>query len=112
MEQNSNKKRRVRRIKGVIARQDLPVLNPRDLIDPIAECILDLDPHAEFILMITDPRDHRCMSIRTVLHEPTKGTFMRTLAEGLWPAEEDEPSVRKKKVQAIDTPEQIEESHE
>lgn len=95
-----------------IKRMDLPVLNPRDLIDPIAECILDLDPHAEFIVMISDPRDHRCMSIRTKLHEPTKGTFMRTLAEGLWPAEEDEPSPRRRKFKAIESAEHTEETGE
>ncbi len=86
------------------------MLNPRDLIDPVAECILDLDPHAEFILMITDPRDHRTMSIRTVLHEPTKGTFLRTLIDEFWPAEEDEGGRRNKKVRALETPDQFEES--
>lgn len=92
------------RIHDKITRLDLPVLNPCDLIDPIAECILDLDPHAEFILMITDPRDHRVMSIRTVLHEPTKGTFMRTLTQGLWPVEEDGLDGPRVKVRTIESP--------
>lgn len=91
---------------------NLPVLNPRDLIDPIAECILDLDPHAEFILMVTDPRDHKEMSIRTTLHEPTKGTFMRTLVQGLWPLEEDAPHLKGRKIRAFESEKMAEENHE
>lgn len=91
---------------------NLPVLNPRDLIDPIAEAILDLDPHAEFILMVTDPRDHKEMSIRTTLHEPTKGTFMRTLVQALWPLEEDSPHLRIKKIRAFESEKIAEENPE
>lgn len=104
MKQDEHKKRPYHKIKRTITRLALPVLNPRDLIDPIAECILDLDPHAEFILMITDPRDHRQMSVRTVLHEPTKGTFMRTLTQGLWPVEEDGLDGPRVKVRTIEPP--------
>lgn len=111
MDPSSTKKKRRRHIKGAIARQDLPVLNPRDLIDPIAETILELDPHAEFVLMVTDPRDHRSMSIRTIIHEQTKGTFLRTLIEGLWPADEDVAPVTKG-MRAIETPEETKEIRE
>ncbi len=45
------------------------------------------------------------MSIRTVLHEPTKGTFMRTLTEGLWPPEEDGLDGPRVKVRTIESPE-------
>lgn len=67
----------------------LPVLNARDLADPIVDCILAVDRRAEFLVMIGDPRDRYDMSIRTTLHEATKGEFLRTLTQGLWPADED-----------------------
>lgn len=112
MAKDSRQKRLTKTLRSGLLGGDLPVLNPRDMIDPIVDCILAVDQRAEFIVMIADPRDQRDMSIRTCLHEPTKGNFLRTLANGLWPPEEDGRDCRGDKVRVIETPEMLKENTE
>lgn len=40
------------------------VQNPRDLVDDFVEQVTKLDADAQYVVIVTDPRDRRCMSIR------------------------------------------------
>jgi hypothetical protein len=68
----------------------LPVLNPRDLLDDFVRRIKEVDPDAEYVLMVTDPRDHRANTICHRLEDKRKGPFLRSLALGLWEPDDDE----------------------
>lgn len=99
---DSPQQKLARRLRRELLTGGLPFLNARDLVDPIADCIQAVNQNAEFVVMIGDPRDRRNMSIRTTLHEPTKGTFLRSLIQGLWPADEDRPIRPQETVRAIE----------
>lgn len=74
----------------LVTADGLPVLNPRDLIDGLVSLIREVDPNAEFVVMVTDPRDHRAMSLRTCIEEPTTGVFLRSLMVSLFPPEDED----------------------
>lgn len=85
-------------IDEIIAVEDkngFPILNPRDLVRCFVEELQKLDAETEFLLVVTDPRDRRSMSIEQCLSEETKGHVLRNLVLGFYPLDEDmyEPTI-------------------
>lgn len=67
--------------------------NPRDLVDDFVEQVKKRDPDAQYVVIVTDPRDRRCMSIRVcgegqIANEMTRHTVNHLLGQDDMSAEE------------------------
>ena len=67
------------------------VANPRDLVGDFVEQIQDLDPKAQYVAIVTDPRDRRTNTMHSCVRDSvTRDAIVRQVVNILMPPPEDQ----------------------
>ena len=69
------------------------VSNPRDLVGDFAAQIEKLDPKAQYVVIVTDPRDRQCNTMHSHVRDcVTRDAMVRQVVNVLMPPPEDQDS--------------------